>query len=96
MRIQDNGTSFTIWASARDTSEWASKPGGVWPCSELSGRRFMASFDDGGLVDLSVDGKGAPDDLSANELSACVSDLARDRIPKDHPCYFVAIGQFEV
>ena len=93
MRIKDNGDSFTLWASARDTYDWAHKPGAAWPCSTLSGHRFVASFDTDGLYDLNVQGRG---DWAGDEFSACVSDLVEEsgKIPEDHPCYFVAVGQF--
>ena len=95
MRLKDTGNAFTIWVSADDTYEWARRINNAWPCSELSGSRFVATFDTNGLLDLSVDGKDAPGYFDATEFNACVSDLAETRIPKDHPCYFVAIGQFK-
>ena len=77
MRIQQNGKSITLWASAKDTYNWAHKSGSSWPCSQLSGKRFVATFDDGDLVDLVVDGKTGADnlDIDANEFDAICRDL---------------------
>ncbi len=94
MRITDSGSAVTLWASARDTDDWARKPGAAWPCSTLSGHRFCATFDTNGLLDLTVDGQEAGD-VDGSELSAICADLLAERIDKDHPVYFVAIGQFQ-
>lgn len=90
MRLQDHGTSIGVWISARETSDWARR----WPCSTLRGRRLFAGFDRSGLVELSVDGKDAPDDLDAHEFNACTSDFLARRLKPEHPCYFVTVGQF--
>ena len=82
-----------MWASARDTHEWAHKSGASWPCSELSGHRFVAEFDGGGLVDFSLDGRDA--DVSADELSAIVSDLATEAgLDPENVAWDVAVEQF--
>lgn len=96
MRLKDGGTAFTVWASVRDTESWATRPGAAWPCSTLRGRRFCATFDRSGLVELTVDGRHASDDVDGHEFNACVADLVAEslRIPEDHPCWFVAVGQF--
>lgn len=97
MRLQDSGNAVTLWVSARDTYDWAHRIGAAWPCSTLSGKRFVATFDTNGLLDLTVNGRYPSEslDIDGNELSAICSDLLRDRIPKDHSVYFVAVGQFE-
>jgi hypothetical protein len=94
MRLQDNGTGFVLWASANDTRDWASRPGEAWPCSTLAGRRFVACFDENGLLDLSVDGRDAPDDIDGWELSAIVADLAGEKLTRENAAWFVAVGQF--
>ena len=94
MRLQDSGDSLAMWVSTNDTYDWATRIGSAWPCSELSGHRFFAAFDTNGLVDLTVDGKD-DSDIPCDELNAIVADLLEDRIPKDHPCYFVTVGQFQ-
>ena len=93
MRVLDNGSSVVLWASANDTYDWATKPYAAWPGSELSGKRFCASFDTNGLCELTVDGKYLTD-VSGDELSAICSDLLGESLAKDHPCWFVAVGQF--
>jgi len=93
MKILDNGNALTLWVSARDSSDWASKPGAAWPCSTLAGHRFVACFDTGGLCDLSVDGRDAVD-VDGAELSAICADLLARKLAPDHPCYDVAVGQF--
>ena len=93
MRIQDNGSSITLWASAHDTWAWANRSGSAWPCSTLADHRFCASFDDNGLVDLTVDGRESGD-IDGHELSAICADLLSARIAPDHPCWTVTVGQF--
>jgi hypothetical protein len=96
MRIQDNGSSITLWASANDTYTWAHRSGSAWPCSTLADHRFCASFDDNGLCDLTVDGRQDSEDaeIDGHELSAICADLLGARIKPDHPCWYVTIGQF--
>lgn len=66
--------SCTIWLSARDTYNWATRPGHRWPCSRLRNKRVRADFDShGDLTDYTVDGRD-DHDLTADELNACVSD----------------------
>ena len=98
MRLKDNGNSFTIWLSARDTYEWARKPGAAWPCATLANKRVCASFDTNGIYDLTINGLYPTEDggwIDGNEFSALIADHAKTRLSPDHPCYFVAIGQFE-
>ncbi|HSG61883.1 MAG TPA: hypothetical protein VLA24_10695 [Pseudomonadales bacterium] len=92
MRTKINPNSFTVWLSRNDTYTWAHKTGAAWPCSMLSNKRVVASFDANGLYDFAVNGKG--DDIDGNELSAIVADSMRDLLPAEHPAYFVAVGQF--
>lgn len=94
MRLRDDGNGFCLWVSADETYAWAHRSGASWPCSTLSGHRFLAVFDRNGLCDLTVDGKEAGD-IDGHELSACIADHAARKLPKEHPCYFVAVGQFQ-
>ena len=94
MRFTDQGNGFCLWLSARDTADWARKPGAAWPCSWLSGRRLFVAFDSGGLVDLQVDGGKGDQDCPVDELNAIVADFAGKRLGEGHPCHFVAVGQF--
>ncbi len=93
MRLKDHGSGFTLWVSAGETYDWARKPGAAWPCSTLEGKRIRADFDTNGLLELTIDGRTAGD-VDGTELSAIIADHAGTVLATDHPCYFVAIGQF--
>ena len=95
MRIRDLGDSVQLWVSARDTRDWATRPGAAWPCSTLRGKRFFAAFDSNGLYEFTVDGRNDPDLwVDSHELSAICADMIGSRIGPDHPCHFVVVGQF--
>ena len=91
MRVRIHDYGVTLWLSANDTYEWARQ----WPCSELRGKAVVACFDSGGLCDLSINGGRGSQDCDGNEFSAICADHLRAKLPKDHPAYFVAVGQFE-
>lgn len=104
MRLKDNGTAITVWISADETRAWARGNGagqGCWPCSELEGRRLRADFDSSGLLDYTIDGLDGLEQrrrglwVPADEWNAVIADHLRTRLPQSHPCYFVAVGQFE-
>lgn len=76
-----------------DTYAWAHRDGHAWPASELSGKRLYVSFDANGLCQIQIDDKDG--DCSVNELNAITSDYLKSRLPKDHPAYFVTVGQFD-
>ena len=62
-----------IWLSANDTYNWAHRPGNTWPCSQLSGHRVFAEYEQGGdLVDMAIDGKIK--DCDSNEFNAIMLD----------------------
>jgi len=93
MKWTDGGSAITVWLSATDTSEWARD----WPCSELAGRRIRADFDTSGLLDFTIDGlhrTGARMWTPVDEFNAVIADSLRGKLPEDHPCYFVVVGQF--
>ena len=92
MRTQITETEVKIWLSANDTDSWANRPHASWPCSQLEGKRVFAAFDSNGLYDLSINGKSG--DCDANELNAIVCDHLTGKLPKEHPCYGVVVGQF--
>ena len=73
---QTSPTSYTLWLSARDTYNWATRPNAIWPCSTLRDHRVMVQVDSNGLCDLTIDGRMPDDpDLGAGgELEAIVSD----------------------
>ena len=75
MRVVRDGGETKVWLSAADTYRWAHRSGQRWPLSDLSGHRLFAALDrHGDLVELTVDGRDAPDDLMANELDAILED----------------------
>ena len=94
MRTSITSTNVQVWLSARDTYDWAHRSGARWLGSELSGRRVFAEFDSNGLCGLAFDGGRGDQDCDSNEFSACVADHLAGRLPVDHPCYDVAVGQF--
>jgi len=95
MRVRTQDHQVALWASDSDTYEWAHRPFKRWPCSALSGHRFVAMFDHNGLCDLTIDGRhGGGPEVMAYELNAICSDLLREKLPEDHPAWAVAVGQF--
>jgi hypothetical protein len=100
MKLKGNNSGFTIWISARETSDWATRPGASWPCSTLAGKRIRADYDTNGLLDLAINGRDAGD-IDSHEFNALISDFSGGEIygrPQclmpGNPCYFVAVGQF--
>jgi hypothetical protein len=70
-----------VWLSANDTLRFASGyyGNGRWPCSVLSGHPCFVEFSStGDLVDYS-----GPEDVSAAELSACLSANLTKRSAKE-------------
>ena len=69
----------------------------VWPCSTLAGSTIEAFFNDKGMLDLSINGNQCwgekKDWVDGNEFNAIVADMLKD-LDKNHPCYFVLVGQF--
>lgn len=68
-----------------------------WPCSELARLEgIRVEFDRNGLCDLyAQNDRGADVDIPADEFNAWSTDVLRDVLPMEHPCYFVAVGQFQ-
>lgn len=93
MRVQISDSSVRLWLSATDTDNWARKPGAAWPGSQLAGHRLFAEFDRSGLIDFAIDGRSETD-CDGNEFNAITSDALAQRLPKDHPCWDVCVGQF--
>ena len=97
MRTRITKTGVTLWLTEAETYQWAHRPGSAWPCSSLSGHRLRAEFNCNGLCDLWLGGHYQGHENNAfpsAEFSACVADHLADRLPKDHPCYDVVVGQF--
>jgi len=76
MRVQRFPSGdMNVWLSARDTHQWAHKPGAWWPCSQLAGHRvFVQLAANGDLVDLQIDGGRGEQDVDSNELNAILQD----------------------
>ena len=91
--ITENGVN--VWLSANDTHAWAHRSGASWPCSQLSGRRVFAGFDSNGLCDVAIDGGRGDQDCDSAEFNACVADHLAGKLPVDHRCYDVVVGQFQ-
>lgn len=86
----------TVHATPGATHEWANtRP--YWPCSTLQLHEVEATFDTNGLVDYRIDGKYPDEDewIDGHEFTAFCADALRGELPRDHPVYFVAVGQFE-
>lgn len=100
----------TDWISVRGVEyelyEWAQRPGSSWPGAKLPDLQWIeADFDTDGLVDLRSNlsrDRWETDGPDSDEFNAWTSDVIeaashpglRDVLPKDHPCYFVTVGQF--
>lgn len=80
MRTQVFDHGVKLWLSSDDTYRWAR----CWPCSELAGKRLFVEYDQGGLIDLAIDGQLG--DCPAHELNAIVSDHLWGKLPTGHPC----------
>jgi hypothetical protein len=95
MRVRIEDDSVTLWLSASDTWDWAHRRGAAWPGSQLGGRRLVACFDRHGLVDLTIDGGRGDQDVCCDEFNAITSDFLKQKLPQNHPCYFITVGQFQ-
>ena len=73
MKIHGKLNDCVATLSARDTDEWASKPGAAWPCSTLAGHRIRVEISDGDLVDFQIDGHDG--DCDGVELDAILADF---------------------
>ena len=91
------------WAAGKNKGRAWWGGAGSWPCSTLSGRRLRAEFDSNGLLDLTVDGRYSDCEtglysgrwVDGWEFSAMAADFLKPTLDQSHPCYFVAVGQFE-
>ena len=102
VEYHDSGNAFTLTLSPDDTHEWAHET--KWPCSVLAGRSLDVTYDTNGLLDRDCeDPLGHPvPDIPSDELNAIVedhlsgkADTDEPRMSSDHPCWFVAVGQFQ-
>ena len=63
---------YGLWLSARETCQWAHRPGAAWPCSTIAGDRIFVRVDSNGLCDFTKD--GVPASVDTAELQAIVAD----------------------
>lgn len=91
--IMKTGSTVSLFMSAFDTRRWAQRPGKAWPCSSIAGHKLEVHFDRNGINEWKLDGK-TDADIDANELTAICADTLEIGLDADHPCHFVAIGQF--
>ncbi len=80
MRTQRHGNTVKVWLSANDTYGWANRPSESWPCSYLSNKRLFAEFQNGDLIDISVNGKDS--DVPSDELNAIIEDFLGSANPE--------------
>ena len=80
MKIKKIKNTVKLWLSANDTYKWAHKTGACWPCSLLSGKQLFAEFDDGDLVDFTVNDNTTSTiarNIPSNEFNAITSDYLK-------------------
>ena len=75
MRMERTGTTVKLWLSAKDTCFWATRPGNSWPYSELAEKRLFAEFNDGDLIDCTVNGLSV--DIPRDEFTAITDDFIK-------------------
>lgn len=71
MKLTRTNDGYVIKLSARDTYNWAHKPGAAWPCSELADRAICVEVDSNGLCDIPIGDSGF---IDGNELEAIIAD----------------------
>lgn len=83
MRVKRDQHGTRAWFSARDTYDWAHKPGARWPCSTLSDRSVFCAFDArGNLEDFAINGGRGSQDCDSHELEAMLADLLGSAHPE--------------
>lgn len=76
MRKTGTKNECRAWLSARDTEDWANRPGSSWPCSTLAGKKVFVEVSRGDLVDIRVNGSiNAADNVDGHELDAILQDF---------------------
>ena len=86
--------NVSLWVSQRETRRWAQRDGSAWPCSVVAGKRLHLEFDSNGTVGTFLNCGRDQRDIPSHELSSIAFDFLKGRIPIDHPCWPVVIGQF--
>lgn len=97
-------TVVAVSGTSDQLCAWTQRPGNSWPCSTLERYDLVVAwFDRGGLANLEgrryflegTDEEYETESIDGGELNAWSSDVLRDVLPRDHPAYFPAVGQFE-
>jgi hypothetical protein len=85
MRIDYWEGGLKIWLSARETHDWANKPGKSWPCSTLADHRLFAEFGaNGDLVNMAIDER-SDIDCPADEFNAIMADYLPNGVVEIYP-----------
>ena len=84
---QDIATGYTLRLSAHETTDWATRPSKIWPCSTLAGHRIRVDVDSNGLCNLTLDGEPDKGYIDATELAACIADHVRGPAKSLWPCW---------
>lgn len=75
MRLSVYDGFYVLSLSARETEAWATRPGGVWPCSTLRGKRLRVTVDTNGICDYAINGRQpTAETIDRHELEAIVAD----------------------
>jgi len=74
VKIVKHNNITKLWLSANDTYNWAHRSVAEWLCSTLSDKRIYAEFDDGDLIDITINGK-SNFDCDAYELNIMIADF---------------------
>jgi len=85
MRIKENSEGYNMWLSAKDTYDWAHRPGKCWLCSRCSGHSLFVGVDSNGLYDFTIDGKQG--DVDGTELDAIISDFLPPKFRHMYPTW---------
>ena len=77
MRVKSISSSIHLWASRRDTYDWAHRPGKLWPCSTLSGKSLFVALENSGadIADILLDGREDTTHLDWHELRCFLDDM---------------------
>jgi hypothetical protein len=95
LNIKINQNTVVLEVTKNETVNWATEKN--WICSKIAGHDLKAVFDQNGVYELAIDGNVIGGDelhIDEQEFNSFACDHLHDRIPLNHPCYFVAVGQF--
>ena len=93
-RVIVGQSSVSLWVSRRETRAWARKEGEAWPCSVTADNSLHVEYDSNGSTEKRLNSGKKKRDIPTHELNAIAFDFLKGRVPIDHPCWYVIIGQF--